>query len=143
MAFISSIIKIRPPIRWIVVILWTIFISILLIQPEQNQLINTGIPPGPNTLEREILFTSAHLISFGITCALWFWAWFGHLSLTRSLLLGVVFAIVIGGVTEYLQIYSPNRYPSWIDFFANCTGVLLIGYLIWRKQHIINTLRIL
>jgi VanZ family protein len=143
MAFIGSVIKISPPIRWTVVILWTIFISILLIQPEQNQLINTGIPPGPNTLEREILFTSIHFISFGITCALWFWAWFGHLNFSKSLLLAIGFAIVIGSVTEYLQSYSPDRYPSWIDFFANCTGTLLMGYIIWRKQHIINTVRVL
>lgn len=133
MAVIMSIIKIRP-IRWTIILLWTVFISILLIQPESEPLIHTGIPPGSNTLEREIVFTSAHLISFGITCALWFWVWFGHLSLPKSLLLAIVFAIVIGSVTEYLQSYSPDRHPSWIDFFANCTGALIMATIIWRKQ---------
>lgn len=139
MAFLGSVIKMRP-IRWIMVIVWTIFISILLVQPERQPLIDTGIPPGPNTLEREIVFTTAHFISFGITCALWFWAWFGHLNLPKSLLLGIVFAIMIGSITEYLQMYSPDRHPSWIDFFANCTGVLIMAFFIWRKQRVISIL---
>ena len=139
MALLKSVVKNRL-IRWVVVILWTIFISILLVQPENQKVINTGIPPGPNTLEREIVFTSAHLISFGITCALWFWAWFGHLSLPKSLLLGIVFAILIGSVTEYLQSYSPDRHPSIFDFMANCIGALIMAYVIWRKQHLFSTL---
>lgn len=133
MASVLSVIQLRT-VRWIMVIVWTIFISILLIQPESQPLIDTGIPPGPSTLEREIVFTTAHLIAFGITCALWFWAWFGHLSLPKSLLLGIVCAILIGSVTEYLQSYSPDRHPSWIDFFANCTGAIIMAYVIWRKQ---------
>lgn len=139
MAFIVSVIRIRP-IRWILVIVWTTFISIMLVQPGNQPLIYSGIPPGPTTLEREIIFTSAHFITFGITCAFWFWAWFGHTSLPRSLFLGIMFAIVIGIVTEYLQTYSPDRHPSLIDFFANSTGALLIGYVIWRKQHTITNL---
>jgi len=142
MTSVMSVIKI-PIVRWILVIIWTIFISIILVQPESDQLIDTGIPPGPPTLEREIVFTSAHLISFGITCALWFWAWFGHLSFPKSLLLGIIFAIVIGSITEYLQSYSPDRHSSWLDFIANCTGALLMARFIWRKQerikHLIKT----
>jgi len=133
MTLIISAIKMRP-IRWIIVIGWTILISILLVQPEQNPVINTGVQPGPMSLERELIFTTAHLIGFGITCALWFWAWFGHVSLSRSLFLGIGFAMVIGMVTEYLQGYAPDRNPSLIDFFANCTGALLMAYVIWRKQ---------
>ena len=128
----------NPVIRWSMTIAWTILISIILVQPEQNPLIDTGIPPGPNTLEREIVFTTLHCIAFGLTCALWFWAWFGHLSLPKSLLMAVVFAIIIGSITEYLQTFSPDRYPSPIDFLANCTGTLLIAYVIWRKRNAIQ-----
>lgn len=133
MATVLHLIQNRP-LRWICAIIWTAFISILLVQPEGDPLIYTGIPPAPPTLERELLFTSAHLIAFGVTCAVWFWAWFGHLRLTTSLLMGIVFAIAIGSITEYLQTYSPDRHPSIIDFLANCIGTLTIAYFIWKKQ---------
>lgn len=121
-------------IRWSVTILWTVFISILLVQPEKQPLIDIGIQPAPITLEREILFTTLHLIAFAITCVLWFWAWFGHLNLSKSLILAIVISIILGTTTEYLQIYSPDRYPSLIDYLANCLGASLAGYVIWRKQ---------
>lgn len=137
MVTLLDMIRFRP-LRWMITLVWTVFISIILIQPEQNPVISTGIPPGPNTLEREILFTTLHLIAFGTTCGLWFWAWFGHVSLSQSLLLAIVIAIIIGAVTEYMQSFAPDRYPSWIDFFANCTGALLIAQYIWRKQKTIT-----
>ena len=139
MTLLMSVIKMRA-IRWLVVIVWTIFISIILVQPEQNPVINTGVQPGPMSLEREILFTSAHLIAFGMTCALWFWAWFGYLNLAKSLLLAIVFAIVIGSITEYLQRFAPDRNSSLFDFLANCIGALMMAYFIWRKQDTIKEL---
>ena len=133
MAIILKLVQNRP-LRWIITLSWTVFISIILVQPEQQPVIQTGIPPGPNTLEREIFFTTLHLIAFGTTCIVWFWALFGHFNLARSLVLAIVIAIIVGSVTEYLQIYAPDRHPSFIDFFANWTGALLMAYFIWRKQ---------
>lgn len=137
MTLALNIINFRP-LRWLVTIAWTIFISIVLVQPENQPVINTGIPPGPNTLEREIVFTTLHLIAFGTTCAVWFWAWFGHLSFVRSLMIAVVIAIIIGSVTEYLQTFAPDRHPSFIDFAANAFGALIMAYVIWRKQNSIQ-----
>ncbi len=128
------------PLRWLGAIVWTIFISILLVQPEQQPLIQTGIPPGPNTLEREIFFTTLHLVAFGATCTVWFWAFFGHIAFVRSLVIAVVIAVIIGSVTEYLQTFSPDRYPSLIDFLANAIGAFIMAYIIWRNQHLIQTI---
>lgn len=124
----------NPLLRWLLALAWTALISVLLVQSEQNPMINTGIPPGEPTLEREIVFTTAHLIAFSITSALWFWAWFGHINLRTSLILGVAIAIVIGGVTEYLQSFVPDRQASLFDLLANCIGALGIAYFIWRKR---------
>jgi hypothetical protein len=128
------------PVRWIIAITWTIFISIVLVQPENQPLINTGIPPGPNTLERELVFTTLHLIAFSTTCAVWFWAWFGHLILKHSLLIAISIALTLGGVTEYLQSFSPDRYPSVGDLLANASGALLMARFIWSRQQAIHQL---
>jgi len=138
MTLALTIVKFRP-LRWLVALAWTVFISIILVQPEQQPVINTGIPPGPNTLEREIIFTTLHLIAFGTTCAVWFWAWFGHLSLMKSLLFALVIAVVIGSVTEYLQTFAPDRHPSLIDFLANAVGAVIMAWVIWRRRDDIQT----
>lgn len=137
MTTILQVIQNRP-LRWVIAIVWTIFLSIILVQSESQPIINTGVQPEPPTLQRELVFLTAHLIAFGVTCTVWFWAWFGHLSLSKSLIFGIGCAIIIGSVTEYLQTYAPDRNPSLIDFLANWVGALFIAYMIWRKQDIIT-----
>ena len=126
----------KPPMRWMLAIIWTIIITILLLQPGDKPVFDPGgMLEGPESLGREIFFTTIHLIAFSMTCAIWFWTWYGHLNLTRSLLLSSGLTIIFGIVTEYLQSYASDRSPSVIDFTANCLGALLIAYLIWRKQN--------
>lgn len=122
------------PLRWLVALMWTGIVAYLLLQPEGQSPVAAGVPFEDNTLEREIVFTTLHLIAFGTTCAVWFWAWVGHVSLTKSLLMAIIIAVAFGTVTEYLQAYAPNRSPSLFDFLANALGALMMGYLIWRKQ---------
>lgn len=133
MATILPLIQNRP-LRWIIALCWTAFMAVLLVQPENQPIISTGIPPAPPTLGRELLFTAGHLIGFSVTCALWFWAWFGHLNLVNSLLMSITITVVFGSITEYLQAYSPERSPSLFDFLANCAGALFVAYIIWKKQ---------
>lgn len=124
----------NPALRWLLTLGWTALIAILLVQPENQPLIPTGIPPGPNTPARELVFGLLHLLAFGITCALWFHALSAHCPAATSLLLAGGIAIVIGGSTEYLQTFAPDRYPSWGDFIANCAGTLIAARLIWKRR---------
>lgn len=127
-------------IRWIITLAWSTLIFILLVQPEKNPVIYT-IEPAPWTLEREIFFTIAHFMAFGITTALWFWAWFGHNRLLKSIALSVVCAMILGAVTEYLQSFAPDRHPSWFDLFTNFIGTFIIAYIIWRKRELVMQLQ--
>ncbi len=124
----------KPVVRWLMAIGWSLWISILLVQSESAPLIDLGIQSGPRTLTRDILAAGVHLLSFGIACGLWFWAWSKHLRLLPSLALACCIAICLGGLTEYLQMFSPDRYPSWDDFIADCVGIFLVAYFIWYRQ---------
>jgi len=123
----------RPPLRWASAIIWSIWITILLIQPEADPIINLGLPSGPQTFLRELFFTCTHLLAFALTCALWQSALSASMPTRASIALACIIALCLGGCAEYLQTLSPDRYPSWIDFLANCYGSLLAAWLIWRR----------
>lgn len=114
------------PVRWLAALFWTVWIGILLVQPERQPLIYTGIPPAPSTLEREILFTTAHIIAFIALTGLWRWALLAHLSPLKALMAAAGFALVFGAVTEWLQNFAPDRHASMIDLAANVLGVLVV-----------------
>lgn len=42
-------------VRYLIALAWTIYLCILLVQPEQQPLIPTTLPPGPPSFERELL----------------------------------------------------------------------------------------
>lgn len=121
------------PIRWTAAIAWSIWITILLIQPEADPIINLGIPAGPQTFLRELFFTCLHLLAFALTCGLWQWALSATMSLRASIVFACMIALCLGASTEYLQTLSPDRYPSWTDLIANCYGSLLAAWFIWRR----------
>ncbi len=123
----------HPLLRWTTAIAWSIWLTILLLQPESDPIINLGLPTGPQTFLRELFFTCVHLLAFALTCALWQWALSAVMGLRASIALACIFAICLGASTEYLQTLSPDRYPSWIDLIANCYGALLAAWYIWRR----------
>ena len=141
MSILVTVFSFRPT-RWLAALAWSILLSVLLLQPESDPLINLGLPSGPQTLAREAFFTTVHVIAFALTCALWFWAWHGHSGFRGSLALGCAIAIVLGAATEFLQSFAPDRYPSSIDLIANIFGTILAARLIWlqRSRFVISDL---
>ncbi|MCY4019212.1 MAG: VanZ family protein [Chloroflexi bacterium] len=121
-------------LRWTAAIVWSVWITILLIQPEADPIINLGLPSGPQTFLRELFFTCMHVLAFAITCALWQWALSASMQIRASIALACIIAIVLGASTEYLQTLSPDRYPSWTDLIADCYGSLQAAWFIWRRS---------
>ncbi len=115
---------------WALAIGWTALLCVLLLQPEQDPLIPTGLPSGPNTPARELAFTLLHLFAFGLTCALWFGALRQRFAFQPSIAMALGIAVVIGCLTEALQSLAPDRYPSWGDLLANWAGARLASQLI-------------
>lgn len=121
------------PARWIVAIGWTLLLTLLLLQPEADPLIDLGLPGG-QSLWREILFSALHLLAFALTCILWFWTLRSALPSRRSLLAAVLIAIALGISTEALQSLTLDRHPSLIDFLANIGGVLIAARILDQRN---------
>lgn len=127
-----------PPIRWLVALLWTLWISIILIQPEAQPVIDIGLRPAPPSFERELVFTTGHVIAFGLTALLWWWVMTRYTANPRALIVAVGIALIVGTVTESLQAYTPDRHPSIADFLANVTGASLVALWLYRHGQTIH-----
>ncbi len=121
------------PARWIVAIGWTLLLTLLLLQPETEPLIDLGLPGG-QSLWREILFSALHLLAFALTCILWFWTLRRTLPSRRSLFAAAIIAIALGISTEALQSFTPDRHASLIDFLANIGGVLIAARVLDQRR---------
>lgn len=119
----------HPLLRYSVAILWTVFFFIVLTQSSYHPVINTGIPPGPPSLEREIVFTSLHIMGFAWTTMLWWWVT-GQSK--QSLIIALVIALTMGVVTEYLQVFAGDRNVTITDVIANFTGATMAALFIRR-----------
>jgi VanZ family protein len=118
-------------IRWGIALAWTLYLTILLLQPELQPILPTGLPPAPPSLEREIFYTSMHLLFFGITAVLWCFALEKDLSLVMVMLIAALFLVSFGFVTELAQGTVAGRTPQVSDMLANITGVCL-GLALFR-----------
>ncbi|MDE2852705.1 MAG: VanZ family protein [Chloroflexota bacterium] len=121
------------PARWALAIGWTLLLTLLLLQPETNPVIDLGLPRGDSSLQREIFFSALHLLAFALTCLLWFWALTGAFTLRTSLFIAVLIAIALGVLTESLQTLTQDRHASWIDLLANSLGAMAAARFIWRR----------
>ena len=121
-------------VRYAIAIFWSVLLTLFLLQPEADPVIDLGLPGGDNTLAREVFFSTLHLIAFGITCFCWFWALQRNLKVKTSLAIACLIAIVLGGATEMLQSFTPDRHSSWLDLVANIFGALIVARLIWRHN---------
>ena len=116
------------PIRWLLAIAYTLLITVILLQSAVQPVIDTGIPPGPPSFERELFFSIMHVLGFGLLTVLWWWALLVYLPHRRALIVAVVIALVFGAVTEWLQGFAPDRAVQITDFLANCAGVAFAGW---------------
>ena len=121
------------PVRWTLAIGWTLLLTLFLLQPEADPLIDLGLPRGESTLLRELFFSALHLLAFALTCFIWFWTLRGAFNPRISLFAAVLIAIALGIATETLQTLTLDRHASLIDLIANIGGALIAVRLIWRR----------
>lgn len=55
----------------------------------------------------------------------------------HALMLSFVYALSLGAVTEWIQAWTPDRSPSWMDWAADAVGaVLAIALLFFVKKRL-------
>jgi len=122
------------PVRWTLAIGWTLLLTLFLLQPEAEPLIDLGLPRGPNTIQRELFFSALHLLAFAITCLVWHGALRCAFNPRNSLFAALLVAIALGLATEALQSLTLDRHASLIDLIANIGGALIAARFIWRRH---------
>ncbi|MCC6614294.1 MAG: VanZ family protein [Anaerolineae bacterium] len=116
--------------RYFPALLYTVFVTILLLQPSNQPLIGPPAPPGPPSFRREVFLTIGHLCVFSGLLTCWWWALLPTHTFERALRTSVVACIVFGIVSELLQTFSVYRSVSVIDASANIGAVLLTAWAI-------------
>ena len=120
-------------VRWTSALGWSLLLTLFLLQPEADPLIDLGLPRGDSTVQRELIFSALHLLAFALTCMMWFWALRGRFNPRNSLFAALLIAIALGIVTEALQSLTLDRHASLIDLSANIAGALIAARIIWRR----------
>ncbi|MEM9952132.1 MAG: VanZ family protein [Chloroflexota bacterium] len=118
-----------------IALIWTLIFSYLLIQPEQQAVVHTVVQPAPPSFERELLFTSLHLLTFGFTAWLWCLALFPTRKDHRMMIVLALCLVLYGGLAEILQMQIPGRTAQWWDMTANILGIIL-GIGLWSLGHL-------
>lgn len=96
-------------------------------------------PPKTDLNEIPYIDKLVHICMYGgLSTLLWIEYLLRHRSLNkRHLLVGAILCpVVMSGCIEILQATcTDTRSGDWIDFAANCTGVVIasiLGYYLWR-----------
>ncbi len=124
----------RPRVRRVYALAYSAFMTLVLVQPSARPVVGPPAPPGPPTLEREILLTTGHIIAFAVLTALWTWTFAPRVPLRRSLLLAVVIGLSLGLVTELVQNAVPGRGASVLDITANSLATLGTAWFIHVRK---------
>ena len=124
----------RRSSRWTLAIGWSLLLTLFLLQPDADPIIDLGLPRGDSTLLREVFFSSLHLLAFALTCALWFWSLRRDFKPRASLLAALLIASALGTLTEAMQSLTLDRHASLIDLLANFAGASLAARLIWQRE---------
>lgn len=117
-------------IRWMLLVVWMVVFLTYLLQPGATPILSTGIPPGPPSFKRDVLFTGIHLLAYTMTTFLWAWALIAVAPLRRTLIATFVIVLGLGFFTELAQTLTPDRHFQMIDLAANVGGLILglIGF---------------
>jgi VanZ family protein len=119
-------------VRWLIALVWMVILTILLLQPIENQIIPTGVKPAPPSFIRELYFSTAHGIIFSITAVVWTWTLSQHISLRKAMWITVIGLFIYGLGTEYAQSLTPGRAPQRIDILANVIGASIGAWILYR-----------
>jgi len=124
----------RPAVRVALALAWTLFLTVLLVQPSGDPVIGPPAPPGQPTPMRELLLMTAHLVTFAVLVLVWRWALVPYLSQRGAMFVAVGFALIFGALTEFAQNFSANRDPSLFDVATDWFSTGVVAVICWLRQ---------
>jgi VanZ family protein len=119
-------------LRWIVAVVYTAFLTLLLLQSSAHPLVGPVAPRDQNLLW-EILLIIGHIIGFGLLVLVIWSALMTGASFRWALIVAVIFACALGFVTEALQSLVPDRSVSLFDLLVNWAASASAGRYLARR----------
>jgi VanZ family protein len=121
------------PVRYVLAITWTLYSTVLLVQSSGNPVVGRPAPPGPPTMDREIILTIGHIVVFSTLVILWQWALSTFRPVRAALFVATGFAVIFGVISELAQFAVPDRTVSLGDLSVNVLAALgaslVIGWM--------------
>jgi VanZ family protein len=110
--------------RWTVTPLLTVLLVVLLLQPGEQSITDTGLMAGPPSLPRDLFFITGHMVWFLLLVILWRWTLVTRFQPLSALVLAVLIAFILGTSTEFAQRLIPGRGATLADWLSNIAGIL-------------------
>src|SRR5687767_13665029 len=89
-----------PAARWALAIVYTLLVTVLLVQSSSQPIVGPPAPPGMPDLKREIELTLAHIVVFSALVVVWWWALLTVLPTHRAIFVTLTFVLAFGVITE-------------------------------------------
>lgn len=121
--------------RIAVALAYTALLTLLLVQSSAQPVVGP-VAPREFNLAWEILLTLGHLVGFSLLVFLIWSALTTVAPSTRSLIIAVVFACLLGLITEILQTLVPDRSSSLFDLACDWGVAFALAYVIHRQTRI-------
>lgn len=121
--------------RIAVALTYTAFLTLLLVQSSAQPIVGP-VAPREFNLAWEIFLTTGHLVGFSLLVFLIWSALTTVAPSTRSLIVAVLFACLLGLITEILQTLVPDRSSSLFDLVCDWSVAFAVAYFIYRRSYI-------
>jgi VanZ family protein len=118
--------------RIAIALAYTALLTLVLVQSSAQPVVGP-VAPREFNLAWEIFLTTGHLVGFSFLVFLIWSALTTVAPSTRSLIVAVVFACVLGLITEILQTLVPDRSSSLFDLACDWGVTFAVAYFIYRR----------
>lgn len=130
-AFLHKMNTVKLPVRWVILVLYVGVLTLVLLQSSSEPVVGP-VAPKAYDLGWDMLLTTGHIVGFTLLVSMIWWAFLPVSTSTRGLVIGLVFAAVLGMVTELLQTLVPDRSASWFDLLVDWGVALATMWAIRR-----------
>lgn len=120
-------------LRVAVALAYTALLTLVLLQSSAQPFVGPAAPRDYNLLW-EIVLTVGHLVGFSLLVFLIWSALTTVAPSTRSLIIAVIFACLLGLITEILQNIVPDRSASFFDLVCDWGVAFVAAYIIHRQS---------
>ena len=119
-------------LRIVIALAYTALLTLVLIQSSAQPVVGP-VAPREFNLAWEIFLTIGHLVGFSLLVLLIWSALTTVAPSTRSLIVAVVFACLLGLITEILQSFVPDRSSSLFDLACDWGVAFAVVYVVHRQ----------